>query len=147
VTYPGAKYVSPQENLLSILVVLLFIIFVLPYLLPLNGPPTVDPTTLADPNGAFVQAGDTRILLKSRDETAVQDLRMVIADFNQPFIAEAIHDELWAGRELVFDLDLMGQSVSSTSRTYPDVAFGSLRVDHEIRLGYQLARVCVQTVR
>lgn len=40
---------------------LLFIIFVLPYLLPLNGPPPVDPTTLIDPNGAFVQAGDTRM--------------------------------------------------------------------------------------
>jgi pimeloyl-ACP methyl ester carboxylesterase len=38
--------------LLGILGVLLFIIFVLPYLLPLNGPATVDPTTLADPNGA-----------------------------------------------------------------------------------------------
>jgi pimeloyl-ACP methyl ester carboxylesterase len=39
----------------------LFGVFVLPYLLPLNGPPTVDPTTLADSNGAFVQAGDTRM--------------------------------------------------------------------------------------
>jgi pimeloyl-ACP methyl ester carboxylesterase len=46
---------------LGILGVLLFIIFVLPYLLPLNGPATVDPTTLVDPNGAFVQAGDTRM--------------------------------------------------------------------------------------
>ncbi len=50
-------------------------------------------------------------------------------DFSQPFIAEAIHDELRAGRELVFDLDLMGQSVSSTRRTWPDIACGSLRSD------------------
>ncbi len=50
-----------KKILLGILVVLLFLIFGLPYLLPLNGPPTVDPATLADPNGAFVQAGDTRI--------------------------------------------------------------------------------------
>ncbi len=50
-----------KKILLSVLGVLLFIIFVLPYLLPLNGPATVDPTTLVDPNGAFVQAGDTRM--------------------------------------------------------------------------------------
>ena len=65
--------------------------------------------------------------------------------FNQPFLAEAIHDEVRAGREIVFDLDLMGQAVSSTSQTYPDEAFGW--ADNEIRLGYQLARVCVQTIR
>ena len=50
-----------KKILLGILGVLLFILFVLPYLLPLNGPATVDPATLADPNGAFVQAGDTRM--------------------------------------------------------------------------------------
>ena len=50
-----------KKILLSLLGVLLFIIFVLPYLLPLSGPATVDPTTLVDPNGAFVQAGDTRM--------------------------------------------------------------------------------------
>jgi pimeloyl-ACP methyl ester carboxylesterase len=50
-----------KKILLSILGVLLFIVFVLPYLLPLNGPTAVDPTTLIDPNGAFVQAGDTRM--------------------------------------------------------------------------------------
>ena len=50
-----------KKILLSVLGVLLFSVFVLPYLLPLNGPPTVDPATLIDPNGAFVQAGDTRM--------------------------------------------------------------------------------------
>ena len=39
----------------------------------------------------------------------------------------------------------MGQSVSATSQTYPEVAFGWMA--NEIRLGYQLARVCVQTFR
>ena len=93
----------------------------------------------------FVHYSNVSRTLEVCDETTIQDLRTAIEDFNQPFIAEAIHDELRAGRELVFDLDLMGQAVSSTSRTYPDVAFGWM--DHEIRLGYQLARVCVQTVR
>jgi hypothetical protein len=83
--------------------------------------------------------------LEACDEITVQDLRAVIARFNQPFIAEAIHDELRAGREIVFDLDLTGQPVSSTSHVYPDVAFGWM--NNQIRLGYQLARVCVQTER
>ncbi len=50
-----------KKILLSVLGVLLFIVFGLPYLLPLNGPAPVDPATLADPDGAFVQAGDTRM--------------------------------------------------------------------------------------
>lgn len=33
----------------------------LPYVLPLTGPVAVDPVTLADADGAFVQAGDTRM--------------------------------------------------------------------------------------
>jgi pimeloyl-ACP methyl ester carboxylesterase len=40
---------------------LTFVVVGLPYLLPLTGPAPVDPATLADANGAFVQAGDTRM--------------------------------------------------------------------------------------
>ena len=93
----------------------------------------------------FVHYSNVSRTLEACDETTVHDLRAVIARFNQPFIAEAIHDELRAGREIVFDLDLTGQPVSSTSQTYPDVAFGWM--NNQIRLGYQLARVCVQTER
>lgn len=93
----------------------------------------------------FVHYANVSRTLAACDETTVQDVRAVIARFNQPFIAEASHDELRAGREIVFDLDLTGQPVSSTSQTYPDVAFGWM--DNQIRLGYQLARVCVQTER
>lgn len=50
-----------KKLLLTVPGVLLFSVFALPYLLPLNGPLTVDPTTLADPDGAFVQADDTRM--------------------------------------------------------------------------------------
>ena len=93
----------------------------------------------------FVHYSNVSRTLEACDETTVQDLRAVIARFNQPFIAEAIHDELRAGREIIFDLDLTGQPVSSTSQTYPDVAFGWM--NNQIRLGYQLARVCVPTER
>ena len=93
----------------------------------------------------FVHYSNVSRALEACDEITVQDLRAASERFNQPFLTEAIHDEVRAGREIVFDLDLMGQSVSSTSQTYPDVAFGW--ADNAIRLGYQLARVCVQTLR
>ena len=44
------------------------------------------------------------------------------------------------GQPVVYDLDLTGQPVSSTSATYPGAAFGSRRVDNQARLGCQLAR-------
>ena len=93
----------------------------------------------------FVHYSNVSRTLEACDETTMHDVRAVIERFQHPFIAEAIQDELRAAREIVFDLDLTGQPVSSTSQTYPDVAFGWM--DNEIRLGYQLARVCVQTVR
>jgi pimeloyl-ACP methyl ester carboxylesterase len=50
-----------KKVLLGFTGVSLFGVFVLPYLLPLNGPLPVDPAALVDPNGAFIQAGDTRM--------------------------------------------------------------------------------------
>ena len=44
---------------------------------------------------------------------------------------------------LLLDADLTGRPVSSTSRTYPGAAFGYM--DGEVRLGYQLAEICLQT--
>ena len=53
---------SPLKKILLItLGGLAFAVIGLPYLLPLNGVAPVDPVTLADANGAFVQAGDTRV--------------------------------------------------------------------------------------
>lgn len=50
-----------KKIILGLLIALLFVAFGLPYLLPLNGPAPVDPATLMDANGAFVQADDTRL--------------------------------------------------------------------------------------
>ena len=72
----------------------------------------------------FVHYSNVSRTLEACNETTVQDVRAVIGQFNQPFIAEAIHDELRAGREIVFDLDLMGQPVGAMSQVYPDVGFG-----------------------
>lgn len=142
----GAGAVAPQSKLVELYAGLLAGI---EYLQDLNlGPhPLVkDPAVVeAWAQTRLVHYSNVSRSLEACDELTVQDVRAVIEHFDRPFIAEAIHDELHAGREIVFDLDLMGQSVSPTSQTYPEVAFGWM--DNEIRLGYQLARVCVQTLR
>lgn len=50
-----------KKTLLMVVGSLLFVVVGLPYLLPLSGPAPVDAAALADANGAFVQAGDTRL--------------------------------------------------------------------------------------
>lgn len=83
--------------------------------------------------------------LAASDELTLSDLRAAIDRFNHPFIAEALTEELLADRELEWDLDLLGQAVSPTSTTYSGVAFGWM--DDQVRLGYQLARLCMHTQR
>ena len=71
----------------------------------------------------------------------VSGVEEVIHRFSRPFIAKAINNLLQHGDEIVYDFDLTGQAVSASSTTYPDVAFGWM--DNAIKLGYQLARVCL----
>ncbi|MCL4489649.1 MAG: hypothetical protein M1570_16210 [Chloroflexi bacterium] len=78
------------------------------------------------------------------DERTVTAVRHAIETFSQPFIRTAVHDLTHRGRPLVYDLDLMGQPVSSTSTSYRGVSFGWM--DDAVRLGYQLARVCLTTL-
>ena len=77
------------------------------------------------------------------DDQSVAAVREALRAGSQPFIDEAIDGELRRGTPLVFDADLTGQAVSSTSRTYPDAAFGWM--DDGLKLGYQLARISVET--
>ena len=89
-------------------------------------------------------SGVSRALDAAGDAT-VAAVQKALADFSKPFIDEAISAELLRGTTIVYDVDLTGQPVSSTSRTYPGAAFGWM--DDAIRLGYQLARVSVETQR
>lgn len=73
-------------------------------------------------------------------ETALQGVLEWVA---QPFLARALSDLRERGETWVLDADLTGRPVSSTSTTYPGAAFGYM--DGEIRLGYQLAEICLQT--
>jgi hypothetical protein len=141
-----AGAVPPQTKLIELSAGLLAGIEYLQDLSLGHHPLAKDPTVAeAWAQARFVHSSNVSRTLEACDETTAQDVRAVIERFQKPFIAEAIQEELRAAREIIFDLDLTGQPVSSTSQTYPEVAFGWM--DNEIRLGYQLARVCVQTVR
>ncbi len=79
--------------------------------------------------------------LDTCDEQTVKDVERVIAEFSRPFIATAVQELLRRGAPLVYDFDLTRQAVSPTSTTYEGVGFGWM--DDSVKLGYQLARVCL----
>jgi len=83
--------------------------------------------------------------LEACDEETVAAVEKVIAEFSQPFIATVVHELLRRGAAIVFDFDLTGQAVSSTSSSYPEAAFGWM--NDSVKLGYQLARVCLSGTR
>ena len=74
-------------------------------------------------------------------EETVTAVEQAINEFSQPFVAATVQDLLRRGEAIVYDFDLTGQAVSSTSTTYPGVAFGWM--NDGVKLGYQLARVCL----
>jgi hypothetical protein len=78
------------------------------------------------------------------DADTVAAVRRAIEIFNQPFIRTAVHELMRRGQPIVYDVDLMGQPVSSKSTTYRAVGFGWM--DNAVHLGYQLARVCLTPV-
>ena len=77
--------------------------------------------------------------LAACDEQTVIATEAAISAFSRPFVQTTVHDLLRRGQPLIYDLDLTGQAVSSTSTTYPEAAFGWM--NDRVRLGYQLARV------
>ena len=79
--------------------------------------------------------------LDACDERTVAAVEKAVNAFSRPFIATAMDDLLGRGAPLIYDFDLTGQAVSSTSTTYPDAAFGWM--NDSVKLGYQLARVCL----
>lgn len=137
---------TPQTKLLELLVGTLAGI---EYLRDLNdGPHPIakDPLVAEawDQTGWAHYSGVSRTL-DACDAETVRAAQEAVETFSQPFIDRAISAELRRGRLIVFDADLMGQPVSPTSTTYPEAAFGWM--DDRVQLGYQLARVCVQTTQ
>ncbi|MDQ5852589.1 MAG: hypothetical protein M3380_11080 [Chloroflexota bacterium] len=137
---------APQDKLLEFLIGLLSGMEYLTDLSAGPAPLVKDPAvatawqleTLAD-------ASTVSRTLKASDAETVAGLRTALDTLGQPFLDHAITDIRERQQPLVLDADLTGRPVSSTSRTYPDAAFGYM--DGELRLGYQLAEICVQTTR
>jgi hypothetical protein len=80
--------------------------------------------------------------LSACDADTVAAVRQAIEAFHQPFIRTAVDELARRGQPIVYDLDLMGQPVSSKSTSYRGVGW----MDDALQLGYQLARVCLTTV-
>jgi hypothetical protein len=81
--------------------------------------------------------------LAACDEQTVAVLERVLDGVGQPFLDRAVGELRQRQTTLVLDADLTGRPVSSTSQTFPGAAFGYMA--GEVRLGYQLAEICLQT--
>ncbi len=69
----------------------------------------------------------------------VEELAAALDGISQPFIDQEVALALEKAGELVYDADLTGRPVSSTSTSYPHTAFGHM--GDTIELGYQAALV------
>jgi hypothetical protein len=87
-------------------------------------------------------SGVSRTLWACNEQT-VAVLESVLDAVGQPFLDRAVGDLRQRQATLVLDADLTGRPVSPTSQTFPGAAFGYM--DGEVRLGYQLAEICLQT--
>jgi hypothetical protein len=72
-----------------------------------------------------------------------QQIIAALVQVSQPFIDEDVQQALRQEGRLVYDADLTGRPVSSTSTSYPDTAFGYM--GDTIRLGYQAAVVSLHS--
>jgi hypothetical protein len=72
-----------------------------------------------------------------------QQIIATLVQVSQPFIDEDVQQALRQEGRLVYDADLTGRPVSSTSTSYPDTAFGYM--GDTIRLGYQAAVVSLHS--
>ena len=89
----------------------------------------------------FAHSSSVSRTLDACDGETVAAVERAIQAFSQPFLTTTVQDLLRRGEPIVYDFDLTGQAVSSTSTTYPGVAFGWM--NDGVKLGYQLARVCL----
>lgn len=73
----------------------------------------------------------------------VTELVATLDSISQPFIDQEVERALAQKGELVYDADLTGRPISSTSTSYPDTAFGYM--GDTIALGYQAALVSLHS--
>jgi hypothetical protein len=87
-------------------------------------------------------SGVSRTLRACTTET-VEALEAVLDGISRPYISREVELALRKQGVLVYDGDLTGHSVSSTSTSYPNAAFGWM--DDHVCLGYQAALVSLQS--
>ena len=81
--------------------------------------------------------------LQQLNAEEVSALVTALNNIGQPFIDQEVERALERNGELVYDADLTGRPVSSTSSSYPDAAFGHM--GDTISLGYQAALVSLHS--
>ena len=81
--------------------------------------------------------------LKACDDESVAAVRKALQNVSRPFIEKETMLALNDKGALIFDGDLTGRPVSSTSTTYPDAAFGWM--GDGVQLGYQAAMVSMHS--
>jgi hypothetical protein len=92
---------------------------------------------------ALPEASGVSRTLTAATPQSLAALQTVLTRLTQPFLERALQDLRLRSQPLVLDVDLTGQPVSAASTSFPNAAFGYM--DGEIRLGYQLAVVCLHT--
>lgn len=107
---------------------------------PLDRDQTV--ATAWDQPGWADYSGVSRTLQACTAET-VEAVRDAVEGVSRPFIDREVVLSLQQAGELIYDGDLTGRPVSSTSTTYPGAAFGWM--DDAVRLGYQAALVSLHS--
>jgi len=135
---------QPQTKVLGFLVAILA---GLPYLKDISRaahPLDQDPMTAEawGQAGWADYSGVSRTLQHLTDEE-VANLVAALDSVNQPFIDQEVARALGKDGKLVYDADLTGRPVSSTSTSYPEAAFGHM--GDTIRLGYQAALVSLHS--
>ena len=79
--------------------------------------------------------------LQTLTQAEAEAIGQVLREISQPLIDQQVTQALAEQGRLIYDGDLTGRPVSSTSTTYPDAAFGHM--DDAVRLGYQAAVVSI----
>ena len=75
--------------------------------------------------------------LQALTQAEAEAIGLVLREISRPMIDEQVTQALVTQGRLIYDGDLTGRPVSSTSTTYPEAAFGHM--DDEVRLGYKLS--------
>ena len=137
---------APQKKLLEFLMAILVGV---EYLQDINaGPhPLARDRTVAQVWGqdSLAHYSAASRTLAACDHETVTAVRAVLDTVSRPFIQQAVDDVLLHHGYLTLDLDLMGRSVSNTSQSYPEAAFGWM--GNGVGLGYQMAQVSMLTQR